>query len=169
MNINVLELSIIQVYTPTEESSDEELKFFYSTVDKALQLSENNVIVMGDFNATTLIPIKLPQRFADDIVLLSESTNELQVMINTLHEKSRRVGLIINLTKTKIMTNHTKRPIYLENSLLTYVDADIYLGKQVSFNQKNHELEVERRINITSKVLESQRNTQKQYDDTDEN
>ncbi|XP_062525575.1 craniofacial development protein 2-like [Bombyx mori] len=51
MNIDSLELSIIQVYAPTEASSDEELEFFYSTVDKAIQLSENNIIVMGDFNA----------------------------------------------------------------------------------------------------------------------
>ncbi|GBO98936.1 hypothetical protein EVAR_339_1 [Eumeta japonica] len=45
----------------------------------------------------------------------------------------------------------TKRPIYLENTSLTYVDAYIYLGKQVSFNQQNNELEVERRVNITWK------------------
>ncbi|GBP80387.1 Retrovirus-related Pol polyprotein from type-1 retrotransposable element R2 [Eumeta japonica] len=50
-------------------------------------------------------------RFADDIVLLSKSTNQLQEMINTLHEESRKVGLEINLTKTNIMTNHTERPI----------------------------------------------------------
>lgn len=51
MNINGLDVSIIQVYAPTETSSDEELELFYSTVDKAIHLSANNVIVMGDFNA----------------------------------------------------------------------------------------------------------------------
>lgn len=90
-------------------------------------------------------------RFADDIALLSESINQLQIMINTLHEESRKVGLEINLTKTNIMTNHIERPIYLENSSLAYVGAYIYLGKQVSFNQQNNELEVERRINNTWK------------------
>ncbi|GBP81972.1 LINE-1 reverse transcriptase homolog [Eumeta japonica] len=90
-------------------------------------------------------------RFADDIVLLSESTNQLQEMINTLHEESRKVGLEINLTKTNIMTNHTEKPIYLENSSLTYANAYIYLSKQISFNQQNNELEVERRVNITWK------------------
>ncbi|GBP17304.1 Putative uncharacterized transposon-derived protein F52C9.6 [Eumeta japonica] len=72
-------------------------------------------------------------------------------MINTLNEESRKVGLEINLTKTNIMTNHTERPIYLENSSLTYVNAYIYLGKQISFNQQNNELEVERRVNVTWK------------------
>ncbi|GBP17400.1 Putative uncharacterized transposon-derived protein F52C9.6 [Eumeta japonica] len=90
-------------------------------------------------------------RFADDIILLSESTNQLQEMINTLHDESRKLGLEINLTKTNIMTNHTERPIYLENSFLTYVNAYIYLGKQISLNQENNELEVERRVNITWK------------------
>ncbi|GBP81973.1 Craniofacial development protein 2 [Eumeta japonica] len=51
INVNSLELIIIQVYAPTEASSDEELEFFYSTVDKAIQLSDNIIIVMGDFNA----------------------------------------------------------------------------------------------------------------------
>lgn len=90
-------------------------------------------------------------RFADDIVLLSESTNQLQQMINSLHEESRKVGLEINLNKTNVMTNYIRRPIYLENTSLTYVDAYIYLGKQISFNQHNNELEVDRRISITWK------------------
>lgn len=90
-------------------------------------------------------------RFADDIVLLSESPSQLQVMVNTLHEESRKAGLEINLTKTNIMTNHKEIPIYLEKSPLTYVKAYIYLGKQVSFNQQNNELEIDRRVNMTWK------------------
>lgn len=90
-------------------------------------------------------------RFADDIVLLSENTNQLQMMITTLHEESRKVGLEINLKKTNVMTNYTRVPIYLDNLPLTYVDTYIYLGKQISFNQDNNLQEVERRINITWK------------------
>lgn len=90
-------------------------------------------------------------RFADDIVLLSESTNQLQQMINSLHEESHKVGLEINLDKTNVMTNHIKIPIYLKNRPLNYVDTYIYLGKQISFNQHNNEQEVDRRVNITWK------------------
>lgn len=90
-------------------------------------------------------------RFADDIVLLSESATQLQQMINSLHEESRKVGLEINLDKTNAMTNHTKIPIYLRNRPLSYADTYIYLGKQISFNPRNNELEVERRVNITWK------------------
>ena len=90
-------------------------------------------------------------RFADDIVLFSENTSQLQLMVNALYEESQKVGLEINLNKTNIMTNHTNLPVYLKNMPLTYVDTYIYLGKQISFNQHNNELEVERRVNITWK------------------
>lgn len=64
------------------------------------------------------------------------------------------------------MTNHIERPIHLENSPLVYVDSYIYLGKQVSFNQRSNELEVERRVNNTwrkfwslKEILKSDLNT----------
>ncbi|GBP23084.1 Craniofacial development protein 2 [Eumeta japonica] len=40
-------------------------------------------------------------RFADDLVLLSETASEMQLMIETLHNSSTKVGLEMNLTKTK--------------------------------------------------------------------
>ncbi|XP_046978628.1 uncharacterized protein LOC124544209 [Vanessa cardui] len=51
LQINSLDLSIIQVYAPTEIAKEEELEIFYSTVDNAIRLSGNNIVVMGDFNA----------------------------------------------------------------------------------------------------------------------
>ncbi|GBP37637.1 hypothetical protein EVAR_34674_1 [Eumeta japonica] len=38
-------------------------------------------------------------RFADDLVLLSETASEMQLMIETLHNSSNKVGLEMNLTK----------------------------------------------------------------------
>lgn len=69
-------------------------------------------------------------RFADDIVLLSESITQLQLMINSLHVESRKVGLEINLEKTNVMTNHTKIPIYLKNQPLTYADTNVTMNKK---------------------------------------
>lgn len=51
LNMNKFKLSIIQVYAPTDAAHDEEIEAFYDTVDKALKLAEENVVVMGDFNA----------------------------------------------------------------------------------------------------------------------
>ncbi|GBP74397.1 Retrovirus-related Pol polyprotein from type-1 retrotransposable element R2 [Eumeta japonica] len=40
-------------------------------------------------------------RFADDLVLLSETASEMQLMIETLHNSSTKVGLEMNLTKLR--------------------------------------------------------------------
>lgn len=85
-------------------------------------------------------------RFADDIILLSESAKEMESMIHSLKTMSYEVGLEMNLDKTKIMSNSIKHPIYLDEKPLEYVDSYIYLGKQISFGKQNNELEVERRI-----------------------
>lgn len=85
-------------------------------------------------------------RFADDIILLSEDARELESMILSLKDVSVKVGLQMNLNKTKIMTNSIKYPLYLDQNLLEYVESYVYLGKQVSFDNQNNELEVERRI-----------------------
>ncbi|GBP70624.1 Craniofacial development protein 2 [Eumeta japonica] len=41
-------------------------------------------------------------RFADDLVLLSETASEMQLMIETLHNSSTKVGLEMNLTKLSL-------------------------------------------------------------------
>ncbi|CAH2103521.1 unnamed protein product [Euphydryas editha] len=61
-------------------------------------------------------------RFADDIVLMSECSKKLEYMISTLREASRKVGLEINLNKTKIITNSKVNPIKLNNIQLELTD-----------------------------------------------
>ncbi|CAH2104737.1 unnamed protein product [Euphydryas editha] len=86
-------------------------------------------------------------RFADDIILFSESISQLENMIEHLQLESVRVGLEMNMQKTKLMTNSLKS-IKIRNENLEYVDTHIYLGKQVSFHRNNLE-EINRRINMT--------------------
>lgn len=90
-------------------------------------------------------------RFADDIILLSEDSSELETMLNTLQQASREAGLEINLSKTKLMTNCAQNPILLNNTPVEYVDSYVYLGKQISFKKNNNDSEVERRITMTWK------------------
>ncbi|KAJ8727495.1 hypothetical protein PYW07_001614 [Mythimna separata] len=90
-------------------------------------------------------------RFADDIVLFAETSKRLEKMISTLNEESEKVGLKMNETKTKIMTNSNINPINLNGKPLEYVNNYIYLGKQLSFEDKSEELEVDRRINMSWK------------------
>ena len=42
-------------------------------------------------------------RFADDILLLSHTPQELEKMVRELSEESRKAGLKMNITKTKVM------------------------------------------------------------------
>ncbi|KAG1700938.1 putative uncharacterized transposon-derived protein F52C9.6 [Nymphon striatum] len=44
-------------------------------------------------------------RFADDVVLFSESPQKLQLMVEELRTASNKVGLEINLSMTKVMFN----------------------------------------------------------------
>ena len=44
-------------------------------------------------------------RFADDIVIVAETVQDLQYMLSTLAESSARIGLRMKLDKTKIMFN----------------------------------------------------------------
>lgn len=85
-------------------------------------------------------------RFADDIALFSENAKDMESMIKSLQEASSSVGLEINLSKTKLITNSLNYPININSEPLEYVDYFIYLGKQISFANRSNELEVERRI-----------------------
>ena len=71
-------------------------------------------------------------------------------MIQSLNEHSKHVGLEMNLSKTKIMTNGSnKRKITVNDITLQYTEKYIYLGKQLSFDRKSNDQEIERRIQLT--------------------
>ncbi|KAG1683688.1 Protein eyes shut [Nymphon striatum] len=55
-------------------------------------------------------------RYADDVVLLSESPQELQLMVEELRTASNKVGLEINLSKTKVMFNRNVQTVFLHHS-----------------------------------------------------
>ncbi|GBP53548.1 Retrovirus-related Pol polyprotein from type-1 retrotransposable element R2 [Eumeta japonica] len=70
-------------------------------------------------------------RFTDDLVLLSETVNEMQSMIESLQKASTKVGLEVNLMKTKIITNSRIRPITISGNPIEYMENYIYLGKRI--------------------------------------
>ncbi|CAK1582177.1 unnamed protein product [Parnassius mnemosyne] len=87
-------------------------------------------------------------RFADDIVIFAETAKQLNDMLYSLDQESSKVGLDMNVSKTKIMTNSLNVPINIKGNNIEYVINYIYLGKQISFMKTNNEDEVERRKNI---------------------
>lgn len=84
-------------------------------------------------------------------MIFSETPKQLQKLINDLNNVSRNIGLELNITKTKVMTNKVEHPIIVDGSLLEYVHEYIYLGKQISLKRSRHIDELNRRINLTWK------------------
>lgn len=85
-------------------------------------------------------------RFADDIIIFSPSIDNLQIMLKELDSESQKVGLAMNLGKTKVMTNSNRKPpIYINNKLIEYVNEYIYLGQIISPIDLTTK-EIERRI-----------------------
>ena len=66
-------------------------------------------------------------RFADDIFLCTETPQELQQMLQELSDESRRMGLKMNITKTKVMVVDNT-PINVNNVLIENVQGYVYLG-----------------------------------------
>lgn len=89
-------------------------------------------------------------RFADDIVIMAESLEELNTMLSDLSIVSQQVGLKMNMDKTKIMYNvHVAPvPVIVGNDTLKVVDHYVYLGQIVQLGRSNFDKEVARRIQL---------------------
>lgn len=61
---------------------------------------------------------------------------ELERMTNELNNESRKVGLTMNLSKTKVKTNTEDRECRLDGQLLERVDEYRYLGQTVSVEER---------------------------------
>ncbi|GBP48757.1 Putative uncharacterized transposon-derived protein F52C9.6 [Eumeta japonica] len=84
-------------------------------------------------------------RFADDIVLFEEQPGTLGKMIQDLNKESEKVGLSMNINKTKLLTNSNKYEKKINNQPVEYVDEYIYLGQIISRTDTTTK-EIERRI-----------------------
>ncbi len=73
-------------------------------------------------------------RFADDVVVVAGSAEDLQVMLEELSCKNYKMGMVVNLTKTKIL-NSSGQPnqVKIGGEIIETVDNIIYLGKLVTF------------------------------------
>ena len=70
-------------------------------------------------------------RFADDIVLLAPSENDLQTLVNKVREWSKKFSLTINIGKTQVQViskESMKINIKIDGKELELVDSFVYLG-----------------------------------------
>ena len=73
-------------------------------------------------------------RFADDIFLCTETPQELEQMLQELSDESRRMGLKMNIAKTKVMVVDNT-PINVNNVLIENVPGYVYLGQHYSLRE----------------------------------
>lgn len=66
-------------------------------------------------------------------------------MLHELNKASLEIGLMMNMSKTKLMTNSIQRCLEIDGERIEYVHEYIYLGQIVSF-QARQEKEIARRI-----------------------
>lgn len=87
-------------------------------------------------------------RYADDIVLITDNFIDLQEMVQELAEASQKIGLHMNINKTKVMTNNQedRRDIIINEKVIERVDKYVYLGHEMKVGKENQEAEVKRRV-----------------------
>ena len=87
---------------------------------------------MGGINVTNL-------RYADDIVLLAGSLQELEILVTRVKKASEQSGLLLNTQKTKVMkmigdpTNIDDRNLVVNGETIDTVREFNYLGATIIY------------------------------------
>ena len=105
-------------------------KLFTATLEsifRRLNWEHKGVKIDGEFLSNL--------RFADDIFLCTETPQELQQMLQELSDESRRMGLKMNIAKTKVMVVDNT-PININNVLIENVQGYVYLDNTTASRKR---------------------------------
>ena len=105
-------------------------KLFTATLEsvfRRLNWENKGVKIDGEFLSNL--------RFADDIFLCTETPQELQQMLQELSDESRRMGLKMNIAKTKVMVLDNT-PINVNNVLIENDPGYVYLGNTTASRKR---------------------------------
>ena len=86
-------------------------------------------------------------RYADDTTLMAESEEELKCLLMKVKEESEKVGLKLNIQKTKIMASGPITAWEIDGETVETVSGFIFLGSKItaggdcSHEIKRHSLE----------------------------
>ena len=90
-------------------------------------------------------------RYADDTTLMAESEEELKSLLMKLKEESEKVGLKLNIQKTKIMAFGPTTSWEIDGETVETV-SDIFLGSKITANGDcSHD--IKRRLLLGRKVM----------------
>ena len=91
-------------------------------------------------------------RYADDTTLMAESEEELKSLLMTVKEESEKVGLKLNIQKTKIMASGPITSWEIYGETVETMSDFIFLGSKITADGDcNHE--VKRRLLFGRKVM----------------
>ena len=91
-------------------------------------------------------------RYADDTTLMAESEEELKSLLMKVKEESEKVGLKLNIQKTKIMSSGTITSWQIDGETLETVAEFIFLGSKITADGDcSHE--IKRRLLLRRKVM----------------
>ena len=80
-------------------------------------------------------------RYADDTTLMAESEEELKSLLMRVKEESEKVGLKLNIQKTKIMTSGPITSWQIDGKIVETMADFIFLGSKITVDiDCNHEI-----------------------------
>ena len=71
-------------------------------------------------------------RYADDTTLMAESEEELKSLLMKVKEESEKVGLKLNIQKTKIMASGSITSCQIDGKIVETVADFIFLGSKIT-------------------------------------
>ena len=90
--------------------------------------------------------------YADDTTLMAESEEELKSLLMKVKEESEKVGLKLNIKKTKIMESGPITSCQIDGETVETVSDFIFLGSKITANgDRSHE--IKRRLLLERKVM----------------
>ena len=91
-------------------------------------------------------------RYADDITLMAESEEELKSLLMNVKEESKKVGLKLNIQKTKIMASGPITSWLIDGETMETVTDFISLGSKITVDGDcTHE--IKRRLLLGRKAM----------------
>ena len=101
-------------------------------------------------------------RYADDTVLIADTSEKLQALVDVVKRESEGMGLKINIKKTEVVVA-TKNPapplsnINIDNKRVKQSDSFVYLGSTLTSDARPKR-EIERRILIAKNTFNNMKN-----------
>ena len=104
-------------------------------------------------------------RYTDDTILMAESKEELKSLLKKVKEESEKVGLKLNIQKTKIMASGHITSWEIDGETVETVSDFVFLGSKITADSDcSHE--IKRRLLLGRKVMTNIDGTLKSRDIT---